>query len=391
MEEKESTKSGKEGGKKKLSKALKNVFLLGLWMAVICKKDISNLVTSKFPTFSLWKEYIKNYGIFIGLGIAVILILRWRFFLRWALLFILFPIKLFLWLIPKYTYKALRSLYIVPRSAYKLTLSVRVNLIILIVFILSTVAILRQWYIPLYLCYIVMLNIVLLFIYGHLMTLVVSPAFIYHKVTNLAEKLWTGYRKKFTKILSDLQNHPENKDKLEKRRDQHIKSIEAYEKAGSAFCELLEKVNNRTVIVQIFLISCVLYLFLVIFSFSLQYHSLLMRYPDSISGIEENSITNCLYFSFTHMFGTNYGGSIPLSKVAKLTSSLQTVYALAIGVVLFIIFTTVTVQRYEQDLSSIIRIIRNIVNEMRELRSPRSQALELPIVDAEITDGGDAV
>lgn len=372
MTENQEVKKTSKDVKSHLEKTGKNLLLFFLWMLIIYHHRFTSWVTEATRPF-LPIDVVDNLGLIISLllclGLLCLLLIRWRFFVLWLLAFIFFPFKILLWIIPRYLYKILRAFYIVPKSAYKLTSSLRFNLLIIVIGVLSFLAITHHWYIKGYWGYIVVLNLVSLLLYCHLLRFVTNPTMSHKKGVSLLSQVLGKQIAKCRELKSQYENNDKSSEQKWKNESN---TLSGHIKLLRDLSNFLSKINNPTVVTQIFIMSVIFYFIFVVCIFGIQYYGLETYIPGSFLGLQQHTIFNCIYFSFTHSIGNGYGEIRPLLIEAKALSSIQTLYILAIAVVLFLIFSTLTLSRYERDLSVVITELTTMADEGEALLSDKS-------------------
>jgi len=125
------------------------------------------------------------------------------------------------------------------------------------------------------------------------------------------------------------------------------------------------KMEGNRLLVGYFVLGVGWTLLLTVIVFALEYRALEKIASGSFQGAGLSSFGQFLYFSFAVITTTSFGDIIPVAGWAKFLTSLEVLSGILIAIILFLVFTTVTVDRYRKSLDEFAGNLLKKAEEMK--------------------------
>jgi hypothetical protein len=138
-----------------------------------------------------------------------------------------------------------------------------------------------------------------------------------------------------------------------KKRNEAMGALWFYNRFFYRTGNFLGHMENNRLLVAYFILTVGWTFLLTVAIFAFEYLGLVRMSPGSIQGLGNQSIWQAAYFSFTVITTTGFGDIIPESGLARGLVSAEVCCGILIAVILLLVFTTVTVDRYRRGLDSL--------------------------------------
>ena len=176
------------------------------------------------------------------------------------------------------------------------------------------------------------------------------PFNFFYKVQEVFFKWWEGNKSNICgKIKCWKEIDPSDKEYV-KKRNEPLRDLWTANRIFKWASSFLGSPRGNLIIVVYFITSTFITLALTIFIFATEYYGLVKLNPFSFLGFTSPNFLTSLYLSFLTITTNNYGDIIPKSGIAQLFISLEILCGIIIGVLLFFIFYTITLEQYRNDL-----------------------------------------
>lgn len=345
---------------KKKIKIFKKLSYLFVWLILLLEIFKFNIVKNLYLEIvppSIYK-YFPEYllvTILLFVFIIIVLIFRIKKIISWLIGFLIYPLYLLVWILFKICFLPLFNLAL---KIISFTKTIGCSFISFLLFAFSFYTI----YFYISVSCLVKMAMVALFsalILFYLKTFhqIYKPPTPFRTIQSLFSSLWENLLiHKFSKNIKEWKAlDPSGKDYQEKKKET-FKQLWICNRFAILFTKIFtdefkEKIKGRRLLVGSFIWTVSFALFSTIITFAFEYYALENMYPNSISGI--SSFFDSFYLSFTTIFTMSSGNIIPISDLARLFTLLEVFFGFIIVILLFLIFTTVTMATYEKELATI--------------------------------------
>ena len=150
------------------------------------------------------------------------------------------------------------------------------------------------------------------------------------------------------------------------KRKEAIGSLWFYNRLFFRLGNYIGKMESNRLLVGYFILATGWAFILTVTVFAIEYLALDKITPGSFQGVIESSFGQFVYFSFTVITTTGFGDIVPMTGWARFLSSFEVLYGILIAIILFLVFTTVTVDRYRKSLDD---LAYNLLRKAEETKS----------------------
>lgn len=375
--------------KKRVWKFLKKVLFAIIWMYILVKLFVYDFDIYFLSKFCLngGLSLLKYKGfILIGILFIFLLFLKPKRFLANVVHFGAFPIIVVLWYFPKLLFKGtvgmLHKLLVVLSLLHslKVRITVWVGTFVSSVIIVSDVS---------YVAIIVCMCYLLIFLFLHLGSRFLhtfAPMWFFQKANKLIDSYWRWLKEykiiEYKASLEKLQADPEKYQKERKKSLIRLLLINRFLGYLAGKLRLLEE--SRLVI--LYLLASLAFTFMVtVVIFALEYYGLSLVDPGAFASVRDLNFLHSLYFSFTTITTMESTQIQIVSDYARALVSLEVLSAIVIGGILFFIFTTIILERYQTGLQDLISRLDREASEIATI-AEKTWELEMDQIETEVTE-----
>lgn len=393
----------KESHRRNTDRAKKASYLVGwallLWSIFIAPEPIPEALV--LPAKRALEQITWYYLILLTAAAAItagLVFGLWRTFL-WMLGFALYPLRLILVLMWRFGKNSLALLIGQSSIVIRVLKSWRFRLISVLLFWVASL-----------ICVEVERSSALLVVAGVVLIVLMSlqlfrRVYTVHSPLSLVESaaagLGSGWQKAKREAVEKLRRiwSLEEGAEAEERKLAELTSFVFHHAIFTFLARLLAGRVAAMMLVSYFL-TLVLYTFgTIVVGFAFIFHAAAKVDPIGFSTAQVDSAVGALTTSFCTILGSDLCGFTPDSDLARALICIQMCFGLAIGVILFLIFTAVTVERFNAGADSLVNLLedeksalskaaeditgrsyRDLLSEVTEPRRDASQRVMLRIL-----------
>ena len=340
----------------------KRIAYLLLWCLLIFGDDLVRLLPTRAS--ANWVSYL----IFLGergtvLTIAIITILVDS---QFRLIRAIGQIVYFILFVPIASlyvgYHIVKGSYRLPTTLRRLITLPSLHAILWPLTIISAYGILTDWQhqvMPFYLG-VVILAIFTLVVLSFMFAF--APGVVHRLLATLALSIWK-YNKK--DVEDKLNSEEFSRDSV--KREAKAKELLALVGSAERVVRFFQISGSRKTIIRMWVVFLSLLLILTTFLFALSFLALDRINPRSYEGLADHPFLGLYLYSLTNMFSAEPPGIVPANLAARTLAVLQVVCAVAIGLLLLLVVTTLSPERYEEELNQVTGELRIAEKQLHEL------------------------
>lgn len=341
--------------KKKKKRLLKWIIYSFLWLIILLQlsgnKTINFIFTSIIPLPVLGFLSKYDYILYFFLLIPILMYFKIHKVILGILGFLFFPITFFVIIVPKFGFKTISFSFKSISEAYSFSKTFKYKILFVGLFIISTITIVKAEDEILIITAMAILILQLFFHFIKRFSSISAPIRIFNKVQESTFHGWEKAKKELVyKRIEKWKKIDPNDKKYNKEKTECLKLVWVINRIFFRLSNYLRKLKSNRLVVSYFIYAIISTLTFTILLFSFEYYALERLDPSSFKGIVGPEIIDTIYLSFTTIITINFGDIIPVTGWARFFISLEVLSGLTIGVILFFIFTTVTIERYKREL-----------------------------------------
>ncbi len=313
---------------------------------------------------------LLDYSILIYLLLAIVAILI--FGLGKVISFLIgllsFPLYLLFWFLPKKSFKmALSACSLLSRAA-SFTNTMTYKIALVLIFVLSSYIIFSIDHRILIIISMAFLLLVLGLHLARRFYTISKPVILFHRIEKLLFNMWEKYSKNtISQGIKEWKQMDSNDANYKEKWRSALNALWFSNRIFYRFAQYLKKLEGNRFLAAYFIFAVSLTLFLTILIFGIEYYALIKLSEDSVRGIAKANILDCLYFSFTTITTVNFGDILPVNGAARGLVLLEIICGMLILVILFFVFTTVTLEKYKRDLDEFVNSLEHKEHEIKKM------------------------
>jgi hypothetical protein len=257
-------------------------------------------------------------------------------------------------------YRGVSVLFRVPGMLRRFFTSRILHLLLWPATILSVYAVIFDWrrpWSPVYLTSIlfaVWVLLILAFIFAF------SPGVLHRLIVALALSWWKITKKDVDEKLASEQ-FSNDRDK----REAKAKELTTWVSYGESLLKFF-KASGRGAMIRTSALLLPLLLLAIVFLFAVAYLALAHMNSSSFEGFRENGFLSLLLFSLTNMFGSEPPGISPATDGARVLAAIQLICGVAIGLVLLLVVTTFSPEKFEEEVNQARSELQSAYQELQK-------------------------
>ncbi|KAA3633536.1 MAG: two pore domain potassium channel family protein [Calditrichaeota bacterium] len=331
---------------KRRSKYFRNSIYFALWFLAIIVLTNFALVKRIFTSLNEYENFIYIL-IAIETIVIVFIIIRFKKFMFYLFGFFMFPLKLVFWIFPKKLFRLSIIVYLAINEMLNVIKSFKYKVISSLLYILASYLIIYNANMYMMLISLCIIVSILVLHYINRFTTITRPVLILQQLFDFLLVAWEKKKQKFLDQMNSLIKYESNIKEYKQKKIELVNEIWGYNRFFKRTSNFLNHHKSNLTVVYYFVISIIYTLFFTILSFALVFVSISKIDVNSFSSRQVLTFWDSIYFSFNTIFTTEFINYYPITSISKIFVVSEVVLGVFIGVILFLLFTSVIVENYK--------------------------------------------
>jgi hypothetical protein len=367
--------------------------IAALWAYAIFHDQVNRVFGAAAPNSILpGLSFIQRHPVAVAMGAVLLLLIgtvqqpkRLLRLIGFVLEWLAFPLVVLFWLVPLNLYRAVRLSYRIFKFISRLACSFRFNFALLVCCGWAVWAIFVNWEPRFRLLCVGVVLLCTLLAYIQVFRLLLSPAAIYSGPTRWMLLGWSKCKEKFEETMAKVAMDEAGAEKLAREKRGQIELLQALEKGCGKLLAHLDRVNQRSFVVTVFVAVLAGCFLAIVFSFSVQFYGL-----SALGGFKPRDLKyiDCVYFSLSNVLTVNFADVVPISIEAKFLACIEVLCGFGLAVIVLLVFTVVSIERFSRDVSEVFKKFSAEMETLQALLGREDTRALVPLQPEVLAKGG---